>query len=521
MQIEIEKSVAPIIAQQMNYGIKLDREKLYSYAAKMQMAAKTARMELKAYPLGGLKEGETITPKKNRIVKKYIPLKQIPPKLMCKEGLSINKKTFRFNKPKPEELKPFPYRTINIEFSKNAPYTRLIPCEIVNLEARERVIKTYMANNPKFIPITLTESAEPSLSSEAIKNELSDNPYGRLNSMFELFKTYYEASKRYTLLLGGDNSFIKFMDENDRIHPCVDPDGTVTHRMITSNPNVTQIPREMRDLIIAEKDKEILSIDASSLELVILGYYLISFDDGAFAAKVDNEDIHAHNQAILGLQSREEAKRFIYSLIYGANYKKIGWDMFNYQKFPMPEEWRLEIIKDLDRNSITKYGKKYTKISKEGYILYDDYGKLIMAAMYGKWLTYSFHKETKGFTSLLARLSLRNSFKTLDGREVNIDKSYTALNMLLQTGGAVMMKYLLWKCDEVLKANFEYKKDYALIAVFHDEFIYEVNPDKKERITQLLQETFERESLNLLKANYGYSANYQSKIKPLHSKIKA
>ena len=65
----------------------------------------------------------------------------------------------------------------------------------------------------------------------------------------------------------------------------------------------------------------LLGTDAEGLELRCLAHYM---DDPEFTREVLDGDIHTFNQKKAGLDTRDQAKTFIYALIYGAGPAKIG-----------------------------------------------------------------------------------------------------------------------------------------------------------------------------------------------------
>ena len=74
----------------------------------------------------------------------------------------------------------------------------------------------------------------------------------------------------------------------------------------------------------------------------------------------------------------------------------------------------------------------------------------------------------------------------LDGRSLHIRSEHKALNALLQSAGAVVMKKALILLDRHLRIEGWVKnKDYAFVANIHDEFQAEVVPDRAERFGQL------------------------------------
>ena len=65
----------------------------------------------------------------------------------------------------------------------------------------------------------------------------------------------------------------------------------------------------------------LLGVDASGLEIRMLAHYMA---DEEFINEIINGDIHTANQKAAGLESRDQAKTFIYAFIYGAGDAKIG-----------------------------------------------------------------------------------------------------------------------------------------------------------------------------------------------------
>ena len=67
----------------------------------------------------------------------------------------------------------------------------------------------------------------------------------------------------------------------------------------------------------------------------------------------------------------------------------------------------------------------------------------------------------------------------LDGRVLPVRSSHAALNMLLQSAGAVTMKVALVQLFHRLNAmKWQHGREYSFVANVHDEFQAEVLPDK-------------------------------------------
>ena len=156
----------------------------------------------------------------------------------------------------------------------------------------------------------------------------------------------------------------------------------------------------------------------------MLAHYL---EDKEFINDILNGDIHTANQARAGLQSRSQAKTFIYAFLYGAGDAKIGSVVGGNKQ----EGKR---IKQSLRNKITR------------------------------------EAEHKGF------------IKALDGRKIFIRSSHAALNSLLQGAGAIIMKRALIILDDKIASS---KIDATIVANVHDEWQIETWQDDADKLGSL------------------------------------
>ena len=111
-----------------------------------------------------------------------------------------------------------------------------------------------------------------------------------------------------------------------KIHGTLKTLGTVTGRTAATQPNIQQVSSDSkaRSLWIPSKNMVQVGADLSGLELRALAHYMYPADGGEYANEILNGDIHTTNQNAAGLETRNQAKTFIYSLIYGAGNAKIG-----------------------------------------------------------------------------------------------------------------------------------------------------------------------------------------------------
>ena len=258
---------------------------------------------------------------------------------------------------------------------------------------------------------------------------------------------YLLVQKRLGQLAEGQQAWLK-LAKNGRIHGAVNTNGAVTGRCTHSNPNVAQVPacrvpygEECRDLFGAGVGKKLVGCDASGLELRMLAHYLAFYDRGEYGKIVTEGDIHTANQQAAGLETRDQAKTFIYAFLYGAGDAKIG-----------------DIVGGTAR---------------EGQMLKRKFLSNLPAL---KRLQQDIHKKVENGGTLMG----------LDGRVLRIRSSHAALNMLLQSAGAVCMKVALIQLFHALgKSKWQHGREYAFVANIHDEFQAEVIPEHAEDFGKL------------------------------------
>lgn len=241
----------------------------------------------------------------------------------------------------------------------------------------------------------------------------------------KLIAKYLMLQKR----LGLVSAWIDAVDETGRIHGKVNTCGAVTGRMTHSSPNLAQVPashspygEDCRELFTVEDGYCLVGMDASGLELRMLAHYM---NDEDYTNEVINGDIHTANQKAANLESRDKAKTFIYAFLYGAGDSKIG--------------------------------------SVVGGTAKD-----------GKRLKADFLKNTPALKKLRTRVTASadtGSLIGLDGRVLHVRSPHAALNTLLQSAGAIVMKRAVVLLDHFSQV---YKIDYKLVGQIHDEVQVEV-----------------------------------------------
>lgn len=178
---------------------------------------------------------------------------------------------------------------------------------------------------------------------------------------------------------------------------------------------------DCRNLFTVKEGRKLVGCDASGLELRCLAHYM---NDEEYTDLILHGDIHTHNQHLAGLPARRDAKTFIYAFLYGAGDGKIG--------------------------SIVGGG------SKEGKKL---------KAQFLKGLP-KLKKLLDNIASTVESRGMRGtaSLKGIDKRIVRVRSPHAALNSLLQSCGALVMKY--WLICVVREAD-RLGLDYAPVGNIH------------------------------------------------------
>jgi DNA polymerase I-like protein with 3'-5' exonuclease and polymerase domains len=179
------------------------------------------------------------------------------------------------------------------------------------------------------------------------------------------------------------------------------------------------------------------------LELRALAAWLAYFDDGVYAGLVSDPtvDIHAHNAALFGLYdptrgaipktARDLSKRLTFGVLYGAGVKKAG--------------------------SIIRPEASEDEQYRQGKVTIDTF--------------YVNLPAIKKLKDLIDRRITQNGHLIgIDGRKLLIRSRHSALNQLLQSTGAILMKKatcIFW--DTVIKAGLVPGDDFQPVGYFHDE----------------------------------------------------
>jgi len=330
-----------------------------------------------------------------------------------------------------------------------APFSRVDYPEF-NLGSRQQIGRylQYFGWKPK----KFTEKGQ-AIVDESILSKVTNIPEA------SMIAEYLMVQKRIAQV----QSWLDAVEDDGRVHGYVNSNGAITGRMTHSSPNVAQVPSsgapygaDCRACWTSPKGYKIVGMDASGLELRMLAHYM---NDEGYTNEILTGDIHTANQLASGVDTRSQAKTFIYAFLYGAGDAKIG-----------------SIVGGTARD--------------------------------GKRLKEKFLTNTPSLRALRERVSVasgRGYILGLDGRRVAVRSEHSALNTLLQSAGAIVMKKALCLLDEYAST---WNLDYKFIGNIHDEIQTEVKESEADVFGRLAVSCIEASGI-YYKLNCPLAGEYQ------------
>lgn len=295
--------------------------------------------------------------------------------------------------------------------------TKLVPFNPASRQQIAHVLKTMYG----WVPEEFTPSGEAKVD-EAVLASL-EFPIAKKLSHYLLIQ------KRIGMLAEGDEAWLK-VERKGRIYGSVNHNGAVTGRCTHRGPNMAQVPacgspygKECRSLFVASPGTVLVGVDAAGLELRCLAHYMAKWDDGEFAKELLDGDIHTANQKAAGLETRNQAKSFIYAFLYGAGPAKLG------------------------------------KVVGGGYAEGKELQKRFLTKV----------PALKALKGAVEKAAARGYITGIDGRRLRIRSAHSALNTLLQSAGAIAMKQATILMNEQAP-----KFGARQVAHIHDEIQWEV-----------------------------------------------
>lgn len=418
--IELEHAMAWEVSKMLRRGFRLNVKKARAMASEMLGEMEEIREELRVL---------------------------FPPILVPKQAATPVKKLKVVNKKHPLHGALDP----GVEFCP-------VEIEEFNPGSRQQIAKRIMRTR-KWKPSKFTPTGQPDVSEEV----LADLPWpetARLSRYLTLEKRvgYIQAEKKRDGTGGG---WLQHVDEDGRVRANLNPCGTVTGRPTAKAPPIQCVDKDsgMRSAWFTG-----LGVDAEGLELRCLAHYLARYDGGAYAKELVEGDVHARTAHAIGLDlvlpdedpevykkvCRDSAKRVKYAFIYGAGDPKLGQLIV-----------RNATICGRPVN-FERLGIKPTK--KLGAI-----GKAARAKLFA---------SIPGLEQLakdVRKAAMSGKIRGIDGRSLWIRSPHSALNFLLQSAGAVVMKQAAAIYHDRLNAGGFYEdEDYGMVMWVHDEFQFEL-----------------------------------------------
>jgi hypothetical protein len=413
----LERDVSILIREQERNGVYFNTGKAKYYISLLEQM-KAEKYEAIRPHLG---YDIIIHEKQDKVTGKYGYVK----KIQNKNGTYTTSVINHFDNP----------NIVGAEFSR-------ISFEEPSISKRGLIIKQLLELG--WVPKEFTEKGFPKLTNK-------DGPVPTLEMVGSFGKDlslWYIYNHRQSQIAG----FLPHVREDGRIAAQVSTCATNTfrgaHRVVANIPRPTSVfGREMRSLYCVPEHRRFVGADASGLELRILAHHM---NDPEYTDLILHGDIHTYNQNAAGLQTRDQAKTFIYAWLYGAGSTKIG--------------------------SIVGGG------SKQGKIMIDKFMDELPSLA-------NLINKVKGFAE-------RHKFlPSIDNRKIRVRTwegkvlVHTALNCLLQANGSIVVKRAMIIADEEIKKR---GLDAFQIIFYHDELAYDSAEDCAEEVGQIMVESFKK-----------------------------
>ena len=361
-------------------------------------------------------------------------------------------------------------------------------------------------------PQDFTDKGSAKVNDEILRELADDVPLAAV--LAELF--FYK--KRLGQVSDGKNGWLKLLRKDKRIHGRVNVGGTVSGRATHSSPNISQVPGvnavefganeekgvtpemakakgeayleeqatktncwgapivvsskwkenksewsivargrtgdygyDCRELFTIPKGYKLVGCDLSGIEFRCLGNLTFPFDDGEIVDVVLNGDIHARNAQLAGI-GRGTAKRLLYAAMYGGGDAKLGSIVE-----PFSSEARQKSLGKTLRSKLMAAMPSLQKAIRE------------------------IHKEMRKNS---------NTIRGLDGRRLYARSKHSALNLRLQSDGALIAKKWCLLVDEMFyQEGWDHgpDMDYAFCSWSHDEIQVAVREEFAERAAELME----------------------------------
>jgi hypothetical protein len=475
---EYEHEYATILAEQQDFGVRFDMDKAVALEADLKNTKRKIEKTLKD-TFGDFWLGSKVTtPGANRNVKRTdLPNVTVP----------------RLSEATGKPLAPYVGPPLE-RYSTDGPYTPITRVEY-NPSSREHLalrLQGVFGWKPKKYGST----GKPTVD-ESVLEEIPDAVLPA--DIRKLILDYFVVNKTLGMVAQGTQAWMHKVDDNDgRIHGRMDSAGAVTRRTTHSSPNLSQVPGiahkkivhpdgskeeitlyglegrygyECRSLFTADEGWELTGVDATALELITLGHYLVPFDNGAFRDRVCDplRDPHQEHADLIYTVSkfaitRGDTKTATYLYIYGGSAYKLSLSI------TVEED---EVLGLLQYRGLAMLLRGLAKRFDEDFVAkLDDKQKARIVK--ARKIIVGFEEGIAGIADLKKGISAaaeKGYLKGMDGSKLHVRKAHAALNTVLQSSGAMLCK--IWKVlfHRLMKAaGYIHGVDYKQVLDVHDEF---------------------------------------------------
>ena len=343
--------------------------------------------------------------------------------------------------------------------NKARGYVKGVPFEKVRLEefnpgSRQQIVQR-LQQKYGWKPSKSTEKGNPVLDDDVLEKL----PYPEAKPLAE----YMLIEKRLGQIADGKNAWLKLVNNDTGcVHGDVITNGCITGRCSHRDPNMAQVPaayspygKECRSLFHAPEGWDLIGVDAKALELRCLAGYLAYWDNGEYARVVTDEsiDIHVYNQERFGVATRDISKRLLYAVAYGAGALKAGTVID-------PNEKNEVVLRKLGSTAINSFMDGVPALRKL--------------------------KE-----HLAKTLQQNNWLRGLDKRILYCRSDFKALNVLLQSAGALIMKQVVINIHtDMNELGYVHGVDWQQAAMIHDEVQLACKPELTDTLKSVALEAF-------------------------------
>jgi DNA polymerase-1 len=257
---------------------------------------------------------------------------------------------------------------------------------------------------------------------------------------------------------------IKSSIKNGSVYPEFKQIGAITGRMSSLNPNVQNIPRELRSVFKAREGNVFVISDFSQIELRIASEYV--GDEKMIRAFKEGRDLHRYTASVLlgkkeeevSKEERQLAKAVNFGLIYGISAKGLS-------------EYAKSYGIDLSVDNAQKIRNKFF----EYFASFKSWHEKVKREL-------KEFKESRGYT-LLGRKYVAHTFPD-------------AVNYPVQGSGADLLKLSVLMFDaEMRKEGLKAK----VVNLVHDEIVVECQKDDADTVKELLEKAMKHAGKVILK----------------------